>query len=106
MTSSVGASVHIEDALVRRVSHLSSVSRDQNHTGWNDAVPTRFLRERGLSDEDPLFTFKSRWRHAETSRCLVLLHRSVLGNGPRHFRDMFLPAPPSVFQKHTKQLCS
>ena len=37
---------------------------------------------------------------------LGLLHRSELGIGPRHFRDMFLRAPPTIFQKHDKQLCS
>ena len=37
---------------------------------------------------------------------LGLMHRSVLGCGLGHFRDMFQPAPPSVSQKHSKQLCS
>ena len=38
---------------------------------------------------------------------LGLLHRSVLGNDPKHARDMFLFARSSVFfQKQNKQVCS
>ena len=37
---------------------------------------------------------------------LGLIHRSVLGCGPRHFANIFLPSPPSVSQKHDKQLLS
>ena len=72
-----------------------------------DAVQRRFLRECGLSDEDALLHFNL--APLETRRdiaMLGLIHRSVLGCGPRHFANMFLPSPPSVSQKHDKQLLS
>ena len=70
-----------------------------------DAVQRRFLRECGLSDEEALLHFNL--APLETRRdiaVLGLIHRSVLGGGPRHFANMFLPSPPSASQKHDKQL--
>ena len=70
-----------------------------------DAVQRRFLRECGLSDEEALLHFNL--APLETRRdiaMLGLIHRSVLGGGPRHFANMFLPSPPSASQKHDKQL--
>ena len=55
-----------------------------------DAVQRRFLRECGLSDEDALLHFNL--VPLETPRniaMLGLIHRSVLGCGPRHFANMF-----------------
>ena len=72
-----------------------------------DAVQRRFRRECGLSDEDALLHFNL--APLETRRdiaMLGLIHRSVLGCGPRHFANMFSPSPPSVSQKHDKQLLS
>ena len=72
-----------------------------------DAVQRRFLRECGLSDKDALLHFNL--GPLETRRdiaMLGLIHRSVLGGGPRHFANMFLPSPRSVSQKHDKQLLS
>ena len=37
---------------------------------------------------------------------LGLIHRTVLGCGPRHFASMFRLSPPSSFQKHCWQLQS
>ena len=57
-----------------------------------DLVQRRFLRECGLSDEDALLHFNL--APLETRRdiaMLGLIHRSVLGCGPRHFANMFLP---------------
>ena len=71
-----------------------------------DAVQ-RLLRERRLSDEDALLHLNL--GPLETRRdiaMLGLIHRSVLGCGSRHFANMFLPSPPSVSQKHDKQLLS
>ena len=65
----------------------------------------RILRECGLSDEEALLHFNL--APLETRRgiaMLGLIHRSVLGCGPRHFASMFLPSPPSASQKHDKQL--
>ena len=65
----------------------------------------RFLRECGLSDEEALLHFNL--APLETRRdiaMLGLIHRSVLGGGPRHYANMFLPSPPSASQKHDKQL--
>ena len=72
-----------------------------------DAVQRRFLRECGLSDDDALLLFNL--APLETRRDIAMLglvHRSVLGCVPRHFANMFLPSPPSVSQKHDKQLLS
>ena len=72
-----------------------------------DAVQRRFLRECALSDEDALLHFNL--APLQTRRdiaMLGLIHRSVLGCGPRHFANMFLTSPPSVSQKHDKQLLS
>ena len=63
-----------------------------------DAVQRRFLRECGLSDEEALLHFNL--APLETRRdiaMLGLIHRSVLGGGPRHVANMFLPSPPSAF---------
>ena len=60
-----------------------------------DAVRTRFLRERGLSDEDAFLHFNLAPLEARRDIAMLgLFHRSVLRNGPRPFRDMFLPASP------------
>ena len=70
-----------------------------------DAVQRRFLRECGLSDGEALLHFNL--APLETRRDIAklgLIHRSVLGGGPRHFTNMFLPSPPSASQKHDKQL--
>ena len=70
-----------------------------------DAVQRRFLRECGLSDEDALL--HCNLVPLETRRDIAMLglvYRSVLGGGPRHFANMFLPSPPSASQKHDKQL--
>ena len=55
-----------------------------------DAVQRRFLHECGLSDEEALLHFNL--APLETRRGVAklgLIHRSVLGGGPRHFADMF-----------------
>ena len=54
-----------------------------------DAVQRRFLHECGLSDEEALLHFNL--APLETRRDIAklgLIHRSVLGGGPRHFADM------------------
>ena len=72
-----------------------------------DAVQRRFLRECGLSDEDALLHFNlAPLEPRRDIAMLGLIHRSVLGCGPRHFGNMCLPSPPSVSQKHDKQLSS
>ena len=83
-----------------------SVPRGQNDPGRNRrGAEAAFLRECGLSDVEthPHFNLAP----PETRRdiaMLGLIHRSVLGGGPRHFASMFLPSPPSASQKHDKQL--
>ena len=72
-----------------------------------DAVKRRFLRECGLSDEEALL--HCNLASLETRRdiaMLGLIHRSVLGCGPRHFTNMLLPSPPSASQKHDLQVLS
>ena len=75
-------------------------------THWLESK-TRFVRECGLSDEDALLHFNLGPLEAHRDIAMLgLMHRSVLGCSPRNFGDMFQPAPPSVFEKHKKQLCS
>ena len=72
-----------------------------------DVVQTRFLSECSLSDEDVLLHFKLALLEARRDVAMLgLMHRTVLGCGPRHFGDMFQPAPPLVLRTHCKQLCS
>ena len=57
-----------------------------------DALQRRFLRECGLSDEEALLHFNL--APLETRRDIAklgLIHRSVLGGGPRHFANSFCP---------------
>ena len=102
------ASLQIEGILVCGVPHTCSVPRGQNNPGGNRrGAERRFLRECGLSDEEALLHYNL--APLETRRdiaMLGLIHRSVLGCGPRHLANMFLPSLPSVSQKHDKQLLS
>ena len=69
-----------------------------------DAVQRRFLRVCCLTQEDALMFFNL--APLETRRdmaMLGLIHRKVLGCGPRHFASMFRLAPPSSSQKHCWQ---
>ena len=64
----------------------------------------RFLRECGFSDEEALLHFNL--VPLETRRDIAklgLIHRSVLGGGPRHFANSFCPLHRRVHQKHDKQ---
>ena len=65
------------------------------------------LRECGLSDEDALFIFLSRrWRHAETSRCLVCCTDRNSETPRGTSETCFCLLRRRFFQKHNKQLCS
>jgi len=74
-----------------------------------DAVQTRFLRQLHVSDEDALIHF--RLAPLSTRRdisMLGLIHRTVLGEGPVHFRAFFKlwssPGGRYRRQRHTRQL--
>ena len=64
----------------------------------------RFLRECGFSDEEALLHFNL--VPLETRRDIAklgLIHRSVLGGGPRHLANSFCPLHRRLHQKHDKQ---
>ena len=74
----------------------------------------RFLREVGLTDEEALLQFNLAFLNARRDMAaLGLIHRTVLGLGPPHFREWFFPsdevAPYPIrhqVSKHTRQLYS
>ena len=55
-----------------------------------DKVQTDFLDEIGVSDEDSLMNFNlAPLQLRRDIAMLGLIHRTVLGQGPKHFKDMF-----------------
>ena len=65
-----------------------------------DNVQLRFLRDAGISEQDALFHFNL--APLSTRRDIAMLgviHRTILGRGPPHFKEFFKRAP-CVGQRH------
>ena len=78
-----------------------------------DRVQRRFLREVGLSEEEALLNHNlAPLNSRRDMAALGLIHRTVLGLGPPHFRTWFFPATTAPHnyatrrqtQRHNKQL--
>ena len=78
-----------------------------------DRVQRRFLREVGLSEEEALLNHNlAPLNTRRDMAALGLIHRTVLGLGPPHFRTWFFPATTTPHNhatrrqtpKHNKQL--
>ena len=64
--------------------------------GRLDGVQRAFLRELGISDEDALCDFNlGPLRMRRDLAMLGMIHRAVLGQGPPHFRSIFILYPGS-----------
>ena len=75
-----------------------------------DKVQRRFLREVQVSEEDALIEYKLAPLCARRDIAMLgLIHRTVLGNGPKHFQRFFkraqtTPHPQARTRVHSKQL--
>lgn len=71
-----------------------------------DAVQTRFLRDLGLSEKQALINFNLAPLSTRRDVAMMgLIHRTVLGKGPPHFREFFRPAPPGRERQQTRRSC-
>ena len=76
-----------------------------------DALQTRFLRDRGISEKEALMSFGLAPLCVRRDIAMLgLIHRSVLGKGPNHFSTFFVRAAKSTLRtrlqrsRHSKQL--
>ena len=70
-----------------------------------DNVQSQFLKDAGVSEIDALVEFHL--APLKTRRDIAMLgviHRTVLGKGPRHFKEFFQLAPRVAGQRHRFQL--
>ena len=66
------------------------------HLGKVDALQTRFLRDRGISEKEALMSFGLAPLCVRRDIAMLgLIHRSVLGKGPNHFSTFFVRAAKS-----------
>ena len=96
----------------RRYSRLWSIAHQRCTTRpalyWLESVRSRSTSsESAVSRKNTLLFFNLAPLATRRGVAMLgLIHRSVLGCGPRHFASMFQLAPPSTSQKHCWHLQS
>ena len=71
--------------------------------GELDRVQTRFLREAGLTEEEALLEFNLAPLSARRDLAMLgLVHRTVLGRGPKQFRNFFKLAEAGGVRPNTR----
>ena len=75
-----------------------------SHLDRLDATQTRFLKELGVSETEALMNFGlAPLRLRRDIAMLGVIHRSVLGKGPAHFRTFFVRAADTEPHRMTRQ---